>query len=163
MYLVVDAENEAAWNLYERSGFMHAATKEEGPIGKERLYYLDLDAKFVSSLRLKPNTQEDDHGIYIVDLLKDDEKVGFLALELHTSRINIAAIEVDEEMRQSGIAQSALRQVATYVRKHFKDVNVITITLYGAHDELRAMCTHSNFVETSATEHYVMFEKYINY
>ena len=163
LYLVVDAENEAAWNLYERSGFMHAATKEEGPIGKERLYYLDLDAKFVSSLRLKPNTQEDDHGIYIVDLLKDDEKVGFLALELHTSRINIAAIEVDEEMRQSGIAQSALRQVATYVRKHFKDVNVITITLYGAHDELRAMCTHSNFVETSATEHYVMFEKYINY
>ena len=32
---------------------MHTATKEEGPIGKERLYYLDLDSKHVSSLRLK--------------------------------------------------------------------------------------------------------------
>ena len=30
---------------------MHTATKEEGPIGKERLYYLDLDSKHVSSLR----------------------------------------------------------------------------------------------------------------
>ena len=28
--------------MYERAGFMHTATKEEGPIGKERLYYLDL-------------------------------------------------------------------------------------------------------------------------
>jgi RimJ/RimL family protein N-acetyltransferase len=36
-------ENEGAWNVYERAGFMHTATKEEGPIGKERLYYLDLD------------------------------------------------------------------------------------------------------------------------
>ena len=40
LYLVVDAENKGAWNVYERAGFMHTATKEEGPIGKERLYYL---------------------------------------------------------------------------------------------------------------------------
>ena len=53
LYLVVDAENQSAWNVYERAGFMHTATKEEGPIGKERLYYLDLDSKHVSSLRLK--------------------------------------------------------------------------------------------------------------
>ena len=37
LYLVVDAENQSAWNVYERAGFMHTATKEEGPIGKERL------------------------------------------------------------------------------------------------------------------------------
>ncbi|MFI3133239.1 GNAT family N-acetyltransferase, partial [Staphylococcus warneri] len=36
LFLVVDAENQAAWNVYERAGFMHTATKEEGPIGKER-------------------------------------------------------------------------------------------------------------------------------
>ena len=29
LYLVVDAENDNAWNLYERAGFMHTATKEE--------------------------------------------------------------------------------------------------------------------------------------
>ena len=34
---------------------MHTATKEEGPIGKERLYYLDLDSKHVSSLKLVEN------------------------------------------------------------------------------------------------------------
>ena len=34
LYLVVDAENKGAWNVYERAGFMHTATKEEGPIGK---------------------------------------------------------------------------------------------------------------------------------
>ena len=34
LYLVVDAENQSAWNVYERAGFMHAATKEEGPIEK---------------------------------------------------------------------------------------------------------------------------------
>ena len=45
LYLVVDTENQSAWNVYERAGFIHTATKEEGPIGKERLYYLDLDTK----------------------------------------------------------------------------------------------------------------------
>ncbi|MGS0651740.1 GNAT family N-acetyltransferase, partial [Staphylococcus arlettae] len=30
LYLVVDAENKGAWNVYERAGFMHTATKEEG-------------------------------------------------------------------------------------------------------------------------------------
>lgn len=58
LYLVVDAENRGAWNLYERAGFMHTATKEEGPIGKERLYYLDLDAKYVSSLSLILNDED---------------------------------------------------------------------------------------------------------
>ena len=28
LYLVVDAENKGAWNVYERAGFMHTATKE---------------------------------------------------------------------------------------------------------------------------------------
>lgn len=29
LYLVVDGENTGAWNLYERAGFLHLATKEE--------------------------------------------------------------------------------------------------------------------------------------
>ncbi len=53
IFVVVDAENDNAWNLYERAGFMYIVTKEEGPIGKERLYYLDLDSKHVSSLKLE--------------------------------------------------------------------------------------------------------------
>ena len=57
LYLVVDTENQSAWNVYERAGFIHTATKEEGPIGKERLYYLDLDTKHVSSLKLQANSQ----------------------------------------------------------------------------------------------------------
>ena len=62
-------------------GFMHTATKEEGPIGKERLYYLDLDSKHVSSLRLTENEASSISSYSVVDLLKDNQKVGFIALE----------------------------------------------------------------------------------
>lgn len=77
LYLVVDAENEAAWNVYERAGFMHTATKEEGPIGKERLYYLDLSSKYVSSLKLSRSDQSDLGPVDIIDLNLNQEKVGF--------------------------------------------------------------------------------------
>ena len=70
LYLVVDTENEGAWNVYERAGFMHTATKEEGPIGKERLYYLDLDSKHVSSLKLVENKNSNIAMYQIIDLLK---------------------------------------------------------------------------------------------
>ena len=53
LFLVVDGENAGAWNLYERAGFLHLATKEEGPIGKERLYYLDLNRSYVPNLKLE--------------------------------------------------------------------------------------------------------------
>ena len=48
LYLVVDAENDNAWNLYERAGFMHTATKEEGPIGKRTaiLFRFRFEARF---------------------------------------------------------------------------------------------------------------------
>lgn len=55
-------------------GFMHTATKEEGPIGKERLYYLDLDSKHVSSLRLTENEASSISSYSVVDLLKDNQK-----------------------------------------------------------------------------------------
>ncbi|RIM87458.1 GNAT family N-acetyltransferase [Staphylococcus xylosus] len=163
LYLVVDAENKGAWNVYERAGFMHAATKEEGPIGKERLYYLDLDSKHVSSLKLRPNTDEQPFNIHIIDLIKDDQKVGFIAIERHDGRMNISKIEVNKDKRNHGIAESALRQLATYVRKHFNDVELLTITLYGENNELKPLCINSNFVEIEAADNFIVFEKYINY
>lgn len=119
LYLVVDAENKGAWNVYERAGFMHTATKEEGPIGKERLYYLDLDSKHVSSLRLSENDKTEDTSIYVINLQKDDEKVGFIAVEPIDDKMNISVIEVNKDHRNEGIAESALRQLPTYIRKHF--------------------------------------------
>ncbi|MBF7025846.1 GNAT family N-acetyltransferase [Staphylococcus kloosii] len=163
LYLVVDAENKGAWNLYERAGFMHTATKEEGPIGKERLYYLDLDAKYVSSLSLILNDEEYKYGINIIDLIKDGSKVGFIAVEQHDNRLNITSIEVDASERLSGIAQSALRQLPTFVRKNFEGINVITITLYGERNELKPLCLNSNFVAFEEGDDFVIFEKYINY
>lgn len=163
LYLVVDAENDGAWNLYERAGFMHTATKEQGPIGKERLYYLDLDSKHVSSLSLKGQTPSDTVNIQIVDLLIDDTKVGFIALEPVAHRMNIAAIEVDERYRFKGIGSSALRQLPTYLRKNYKDINVISIILFGERHELKDLCLNSNFVEIDQTADYAVYEKYLNY
>lgn len=163
LYLVVDAENKGAWNVYERAGFMHTATKEEGPIGKERLYYLDLDSKHVSSLRLTENEASSISSYSVVDLLKDNQKVGFIALEQTHNRIDIVAIEVYKEQRKEGIAESALRQIPTYVRKHFKQAKTIMITLFGENNELKSLCVNSGFVEIDQSDDLVIFEKYVNY
>lgn len=163
LYLVVDTENEGAWNVYERAGFMHTATKEEGPIGKERLYYLDLDSKHVSSLKLVENKNSNIAMYQIIDLLKDDQKIGFIALEHLDTHLNIAAIEVYKDQRKEGIAGSALRQLPTYVRKHFKEIRSIGITLFGENNELKPLCISSGFVETDQSDDLVIFKKYINY
>lgn len=163
LYLVVDAENKGAWNVYERAGFMHTATKEEGPIGKERLYYLDLDSKHVSSLRLVESETSNEANIHVINLLKDNEKVGFIAIEQIEDRMRISAIEVNKAHRNEGIAESALRQLATYIRKNFDGIKVLAITLYGENNELKPLCDNSNFVVIEEAEDYVLFEKYINY
>lgn len=90
-------------------------------------------------------------------------KVGFIAVEQHNERLNITSIEVDASERLSGIAQSALRQLPTFVRKNFDGVNVITITLYGERNELKPLCLNSNFVAFEEGEDFIIFEKYINY
>lgn len=120
LYLVVDAENKGAWNVYERAGFMHTATKEEGPIGKERLYYLDLDSKHVSSLRLTENEASSISSYSVVDLLKDNQKVGFIALEKTDNRINIVAIEVYKEQRKEGIAEKCIKTNSYICTKAFQ-------------------------------------------
>lgn len=163
LYLVVDAENKGAWNVYERAGFTHTATKEEGPIGKERLYYLDLDSKHVSSLRLVESETSNEANIHVINLLKDNDKVGFIAIEQIEDRMRISAIEVNKAHRNEGIAESALRQLATYIRKNFDGIKVLAITLYGENNELKPLCDNSNFVVIEEAEDYVLFEKYINY
>ena len=163
LYLVVDAENEAAWNVYERAGFMHTATKEEGPIGKERLYYLDLSSKYVSSLKLKRGDQSDLGPVDIINLTLNQEKVGFLAIEQFQTRLIIRAVLVEDEYRELGIAQNALRQLSTYVRQNYEKIEVLEVMLFGSRNELKPLFQKSNFVETIMTEDYTMFEKYINY
>ncbi|MGV3032643.1 GNAT family N-acetyltransferase [Staphylococcus chromogenes] len=163
LYLVVDAENEAAWNVYELAGFMHTATKEEGPIGKERLYYLDLSSKYVSSLKLKRSDQSDLGPVDIINLTLNQEKVGFLAIEQFQTRLIIRAVLVEDEYRELGIAQNALRQLSTYVRQNYEKIEVLEVMLFGSRNELKPLFQKSNFVETIMTEDYTMFEKYINY
>ncbi|PTG92479.1 GNAT family N-acetyltransferase [Staphylococcus chromogenes] len=163
LYLVVDAENEAAWNVYERAGFMHTATKEEGPIGKERLYYLDLSSKYVSSLKLKRSDQSDLGPVDIINLTLNQEKVGFLAIEQFQTRLIIRAVLVEDEYRELDIAQNALRQLSTYVRQNYEKIEVLEVMLFGSRNELKPLFQKSNFVETIMTEDYTMFEKYINY
>lgn len=155
LYLVVDAENKGAWNVYERAGFMHTATKEEGPIGKERLYYLDLDSKHVSSLRLVESETSNEANIHVINLLKDNDKVGFIAIEQIEDRMRISAIEVNKAHRNEGIAESALRQLATYIRKNFDGIKVLAITLYGENNELKPLCDNSNFVVIEEAEDYL--------
>ncbi len=87
---------------------MHTATKEEGPIGKERLYYLDLDSKHVSSLKLEEESRSEVTNVHIINLMIDGQKVGFIALEQIGERMNIASIEVDKSYRFNGIGSSAL-------------------------------------------------------
>ncbi|MCP5972601.1 hypothetical protein NL361_27575, partial [Klebsiella pneumoniae] len=81
----------------------------------------------------------------------------------HEQRMNINSIEVDKAERHNGIAESALRQLPTYIRKHFESIKLITITLYGENNELKPLCINSNFVEIEKAEDFSVFEKYINY
>lgn len=163
LFLVVDAENEAAWNLYERAGFMHTATKEEGPLGKERLYYLDLDSKYVSSLRLELQENDLDDEFENIHLMKDNKKIGIIVLEHKDDNFDVRSIEVEESERKEGIAESALRQLSTFIRRNFKNKKEIHITLFGSHNKLKPLCDKANFVEIQKTEDYMTLMKYINY
>ena len=53
---------------------------KRSPIGKERLYYLDLDSKHVSSLRLVESETSNEANIHVINLLKDNEKLDLLLL-----------------------------------------------------------------------------------
>ena len=46
LYLVVDAENDNAWNLYERAGFMHTTKKKGLLVRTAILFRFRFEARF---------------------------------------------------------------------------------------------------------------------
>ncbi|UTH13567.1 GNAT family N-acetyltransferase [Macrococcus equipercicus] len=131
LYLVVDAENQAAWNLYERAGFLHLATNPEGPLGKERLYYLDLEGKYVSKLRLVQQ-----HGD--IALEKDGTAVGRIKLDVQGDTAYIITFEADD----AAVRESALRQLSTFVRKNEPDVLKLVVKTAEPDEYLNANFVH---------------------
>ncbi|TDL95422.1 GNAT family N-acetyltransferase [Macrococcus carouselicus] len=146
LFLVVDAENQAAWNLYERAGFLHLATNPEGPIGKERLYYLDLSGQYVSKLRLIRQNNK-------ILLDKDGENVGHIMLAIQKNIARISEFTpADDEIRES-----ALRQLATFVRKYYPEVDRLQVETDEAEPYL-----NGNFVQVDPADprHLIKLIKY---
>ncbi|RXK17580.1 GNAT family N-acetyltransferase [Macrococcus sp. DPC7161] len=119
LFLVVDAENQGAWNVYERAGFLHLATNPNGPIGKERLYYLDLDKNYVSLLRLVEGND--------IDLVLDGKTIGHAGIREMGDTIEIVSLDIHEN--HDAVKENFIRQIATYVRKHYKAVKKIEVNV----------------------------------
>lgn len=159
LYLVVDAENQGAWNLYERAGFMHSATKENGPIGEERLYYLDLDQKYVHNIKL----EQDDSihpPIMKVDIILNKEKsAGYIEGKLAEDTLDIVGLFIEETERNRGVASSALRQLGTFLRRMHPEVKQLVVSTADA-DRARLFEKVGFVMVDEANGKYM---KYINY
>ncbi|SOC42754.1 GNAT family N-acetyltransferase [Salinicoccus kekensis] len=162
LHLVVDTENAAAWNLYERAGFIHTATKEDGPVGFERLYYLDLDRKYVSNIKLKLDGEKE-HPHLKIDIVLDNEKVvGYLEGVIDEERLHLKHIFVEADKRQRGIASSALRQLGTFLRRNVGDVTVVAVEA----DEdryINRLFEHVGFTRFKETDKAHLYIKYVKY
>lgn len=160
LYLVVDGENQGAWNLYERSGFLHTATKEEGPIGKERLYYLDLDRNYVPNLRI--NLASDVSASTVkFNLMLGEEVAGYIDTVKNGKVLEIKHIYVEEKHRSKGIAESAIRQFATIVRKYLKDVEIAEVNV--TNTGLEKLFTGAGFVHPHDAEDENYYRKLVRY
>ena len=160
LYLVVDGENQGAWNLYERAGFLHTATKEDGPIGKERLYYLDLARSYVPNLKVVLDEEAESPNVQF-NLVLDDLVAGHIDGEITEKKLLINNIFVEEEFRERGIAESAVRQLGTAVRKYLKTVD--TVEVFVSESELTDIFTRAGFVhphDTSEENHYQKLVRY---
>lgn len=160
LYLVVDGENAGAWNLYERAGFLHLATKEEGPIGKERLYYLDLARNYVPNLRLQLDEETNGPEVKII-LNREDEKVGHIDAEIKGGILEITYIYVDEKHRHEGIAESAMRQFATVVRRQLKTIESVNVSVNNP--EFESLFTNAGFVLTEGADNTNQYVKLVRY
>lgn len=160
LYLVVDGENAGAWNLYERAGFLHLATKEEGPIGKERLYYLDLNRNYVPNLRLELDDQTVLPAVKIL-LMRETKEVGHIEAELDGKVLDIKHIFVSEEERQEGVAESAMRQFATVVRRKLDGVETATVTI--ENPEFTKLFTNAGFVLLDDPDNTNRYAKLVRY
>lgn len=161
-YLVVDAENQAAWSLYERAGFMHTATKEDGPIGKERLYYLDLDQKYVHNVKLKLDESAVLPKVKIDIVLNKKEKVGYIEGEVDKEVLRIAHLYIELGERNRGIASTALRQLGTFLRRNVPEVRDLIVHTDDAAEKIR-LFERVGFVKFEEDGNSKLYKKYINY
>ena len=162
LHLVVDAENAAAWNLYERAGFIHTATKEDGPIGLERLYHLDLDQKYVSNIKLVVDEGIETPDIK-VDIILDNEKViGYLEGTAEEGTLLIKNIFVDENERSRGIASSSLRQLGTFLRRNRKEISELAVAV-NEDESINKLFEYVGFARFKETDKDDLYIKYIKY
>lgn len=162
LYLVVDAENQGAWNLYERAGFAHTATKEDGPIGKERLYYLDLDQKYVHNIKLKLDETVDIPDIKVDIVLNQKKQIGHIEGVLNGEVLHISHLHVEEAERDRGVASSALRQLGTFLRRALPDAGQLMVYTDDAERKTR-LFERVGFVRLEDVDGKKRFMKYINY
>ena len=161
LYLVVDALNSAAWNLYERAGFIHTATKEDGPIGKERLYYLDLDARYVSNLKLRPHPETKDK---IINLMLDGKEIGHIDINIIDHHLYIKNIVIETSTNnQCTLVKSALVQSATFIRRHFEGVKTIELYDHASDCNTSDLAYSAGFVDVDPLDDLPKYIKYINY
>ncbi|WP_017549629.1 GNAT family N-acetyltransferase [Salinicoccus carnicancri] len=162
LYLVVDAENQGAWSLYERAGFMHTATKEDGPIGKERLYYLDLDQKYVHNVKLALDESVDLPHVRLDIILNQKEKVGYIEGKADKEVLRIIHLYTEAPERNRGIASTALRQLGTFLRRNMADIRELTVNVDDAAEKIR-LFERVGFVKFDEDENARLYKKYINY
>lgn len=124
-YLVVDGDNEAAWSLYERAGFNNVAIKEDGPIGEERLYYLDLNQKYVHNIKI---IHDKDYDGFKANIVVDQKKtVGYISGEIINTEFHLHHVIVEKTEQGNGYATSAMRQLPALLRRTDSNIEVIIV------------------------------------
>lgn len=162
LYLVVDTDNVAAWNLYERAGFIHTATKEDGPAGEERLYYLDLDRNYIGNLKLSLEDSWNSSSININMVLDDRFKVGGIECTIEGEALHINHVHIIENYRHKGMASSGLRQLGTFLRRNVPKVKRLSV--YVDEDQnLNKLFEHVGFTRFEAQDGRELYMKYIQY
>lgn len=162
LYLVVDTDNAAAWNLYERAGFIHTATKEDGPVGEERLYYLDLDKNYVGDLKLSLEDSWESLSISINMVLDNRFKVGSIECTIAGEALHINHVHIIESYRHKGMASSGLRQLGTFLRRNVPTIK--RLSLYVDEDQnLNKLFEHVGFTRFEEQNGRELYMKYIQY
>lgn len=123
LFLVVDFKNRVALNLYEKSGFVHIATKPHGPVGPELLYYLDLNETYLNNISLsKINDQEITQSFSILD--NDGISIGHLTGQVENNKYIINSILIHTNEKHD-ILDTVLRYLGPELRKSNPSINLI--------------------------------------
>lgn len=157
LYLVVDYKNIIALNLYERAGFIHVASKPDGPIGEERLYYLNLNNKYKNDISLNLNISNLELEVEI--FLNEIEKIGYITGYLSAESYSISTIFIKENYRRKGIAASSLRMLGSYLRKKNDKINTIEIDVSN-NDIVSNILIQSGFAKFTVND-LVIYRKFI--